>query len=424
MSVLSELTVMQNIAQKKDLALLSRLDDNWIQNAGYRLVLGLWQTNKNLLEYLAIQSYDITNGLNLHDTIAQIYHTDIKHDVEEAIKELQRGYGARVITKGISDIQSVLKESTPEDAIQKMMDVIQNMPKISRKRRKLTDDYEDINPHLIKIHTPKRPQLEFLYPERQNITVIAGTKGHQKTNTALDFLDNALMANISDPTFKVAFYSKELSFNGVRERMFAKKLKIPLRDIKNRKYSAEKTIGDFCDKFPDYLDRFIIYAPEDFNSIKDMSYLMMQDMPDVWSLDFIQWAALAFAGKASEQNANTIELIASCKMFSQIFNNYGVVLAQLKKLDPTRKLKRSTMDDVEWAGLITQLAQSVGIIYWYYKYNNELQGNDRRIFFISYDKVRDGETFVEILRTYPELCDFEHVPSDKKNKTYQDYLDT
>lgn len=419
MSKLSEFTVLQHIFKNKDRKQIMQINDKWFNEPSYRLLFGHWQLYPDLLNELSLIEYDRANSLGLEILIKELSQP-INYPFEDAIKQIQRAFVNNHIVEGLKKTHEVLKKSeNPDEAVKELLRVVRSMPSLHRKKRRITDGYQTDPPRLIKMHTPRRPLLEELFIEKGNMTVLAGRTSHQKSNQLIDMLDNALTANINDPNFHVTVFTKEMSFQKFRDRLMARKLRIPFAEIQKRVKGGANADEEFDKRFPEFLDRFHIYDGNEFNSVEDMTYLMLEDSPSVWGLDYLQDAADAFAGNSKDTNTNVIELITACKIMSVTFENHGIPLCQLKKDEMTRRLNFPLMAQIEWSGKITQLAQNVGMLYWYWKHNTRAFMN---WYCVSWQKVRDGEIFNEILHTDPAMCDFHYEPAYPKNSTYAQYL--
>lgn len=402
---IQELTVLQEMSVTKDISFLEQFNIDFLVSKEARFIVSKWIEDNSLLEEVNLRRYIKNNNANIEDSLIKSVYSEPMHNFKSCLKILQDDWLLKGMDTKLQEMKDLIKKGEPNVIRVELSKWLETLPNFNKEEKKLTDNVSNTNELLVKIHTRKRPSVENLLAMKKTLIVVGGYSGHHKTNCALDMLDNALEANItSDPNFTVVFFSKEMDYEEIRDRLFAKKLQIPVQDVLKRKVDVPKMIANFEKKFPKWNTNFKIVAPEQFRSINDLGRLLIKYKPTVWSLDYLQLAALTSADSANEQNPRVMEWISACKLFARVLPNLGIILSQLRKKSEQRATWFPRLDDLEWSGLTQQLAHSIGLCFWPYKVQ------PRRCEFnwytVAWQKNRNGSIFNEILEVNPEMCDF------------------
>ena len=98
----------------------------------------------------------------------------------------------------------------------------------------------------------------------------------------------------------------------------------------------------------------------------------------------------------------------SLQALSLATKSVGIILSQVKKGIEYRKIKRPTISDIEWSGLIKQLSSYIFLSYYPGKYYGfDAIGEDK--YFLIAEKTRFSETFSYPLRVNPEFGTFSEI---------------
>lgn len=419
---LEELTVLQHIAQNKDLPFLEQFNVDYLVDKIARHIFGKWSLDKTMLEEITFRRYVSTSGVQVTDElIRSIWRNPISHSLQACAKNLHDDYVTGRMYKILDESMEKLKKGDPYAVKEDITSHFHNIPTLETEgEKKLTDDIDEDNQLLVKVATFKRPATRHLITMKKTMIVYGGYSGHHKTNITLDFLDNALEANKDNPNFKVAFFSKEMDYEEIRDRLFAKKLGLNIKRVLTREIRIKEYVQKFQDQYPLWDTNFKIISPDSFTKIHHVGELLYKHKPDVWALDYLQLAALGGSGNAERQNASVMEWIAACKVFVRTMPNLGVVVSQLRKRGENRVIWFPRLDDLEWSGLTQQLAHSIGLCFWPYKVNEECRAD---WYCIAYQKNRNSAIFKEVLQVFPDTCDFRSEPAFLRKGAYSEYFD-
>lgn len=398
----AELTIVQNIATTKDKLSLQQLDPEWFTQKEFNWLIQLWKHKPEYLDPVILNAYlsrlEIKKSLN----VKEIYSKP-KHDVEVALKTVQDDYLRGLLNHHLTQLKEDIKHLDPSIVMYRVSTLINKMPVFQTKQGDFFDGLEQENPDLLKLAVPRRPMLKKLITEYGNIMVIGGDSGHQKTNQLLDLLDCALEANISDPNFKVAFFSKEQKRKELLIRLMSKKLRVPQEDLILRIVDVEDLKKQFEEKFPEWVTRFRIYDPEEWIGADGIVREMVVHKYKVWGVDYLQLAA-GENEDLSKQNVNVMSFMRSMKVIVRISNSFGILLSQFVKKDQRALIHRPSVDMLEWSNEVQRLASFIGLLFWAWKVFP--QECDIRWYWVNWQKNRTSKPFNEILKSEPEFCDF------------------
>lgn len=397
------LTVLRHVLRNSEL--INKIDPEWFYEKKdwvYKIIVTNLKENPKLFDKsLLIDRLKHSNYNIDFSSLSEIFEVP-SESFEPSLELLKSKYTRFIISEQISILGEMIKVEEPSKIVNKLLQIAHSLPKFEKETKGILDDLSQENKNLLTIHTSRRPALERLLPMYGSVIVIAGDSGHHKTNSGIDVLCNALDANISDENFRVCFFSKEMEWKQIRDRILSKKLLIPFEKIVKREVNIKELKKEFQDRFPHYISRFKIIPSESINSFSDVAEVLMQQKPNVWVFDYIQLMA---DEKIIDVNSVVRSAAILFKTYSKIFNNLCIELAQLRKKGEQRKLQVPTVDDIEYAGSIKHQAECIGLCWWAYKHNNHF---DPKVYVTLWKKTRNSGEFNEFLEVNPEYCDMRY----------------
>lgn len=410
----------------KNSRLLSKVKPEWFWEEKdwqcQKIVKALFESPINFGESALYENVKKDSSNFSKVDLMSFYNEQPTEPFDSCLYVLTSRYQKEIIRRQVSAITEMLPNSSTEEIFRKVMELGSNFPNITSVAKKPLEEFEQENPSLAKIWTPRRPALERLLPQYGGYWAIGGDSGHWKTNNGMDILTNAMEANKHDEDFKVVFFSKEMEWKQIRDRLMAKLLGVPRNEIIKRTVNVADIKKRFADEFPHYVDRFLIIPPDDISSISVIPQILLEIKPKVWCFDYVQLLA-----GADSMDVNTAVRAAAIlsKAYCRISNSLGILLSQLRKRDQQRQLQFPLIDDLEYAGALKHQANAVGLCWWAYKHNNTY---DKTVYITSWQKNRDENIFNEYLRLNPECSDMFYDPSffspNKKLKAeYQKYTE-
>lgn len=410
--------------------MLGSVNVNWFSPASQHIIIILQSDTKNLSRvYLEMElsklpdrsKEELKATFGTQDKLFEPVDTTYKPN--EAMKFLETRHIQEQMSLELSEIQKHIFDNDPAKTILHIVEYFNKIPTGLSKARRISSNLSKTNETLITLSTT-RPLLQKTIPAKKNLMVIGGDSGMQKTNQALCILIDAIKANIiTDPNFKVIFFSKEMDWDEARDRVLAIVLDIPFDDVTNRKgkFDLGKTNELLASDLRWVDENFVLVAPEEFNTEADIIRFITENSATVWALDFVQLFAQVGAGnKLMEMNPLVMKTIAFAKICVQLTNTYGILLSQVRKKDERRLTHFPRMDDLEWSGAIKHLAHVVMMVFWPYRIKQE--ESIMHIFISSYQKVRKNNMASEFQHSNPANCSFS--PMEERLATlHKKYLD-
>lgn len=242
---------------------------------------------------------------------------------------------------------------------------------------------------------------------RGNIQILAGDSGHLKTTLALD---QAIRIATRNPTFKVGIFSKEMLSEELVQKWMSRELQLPMSKIIRKEYDPKvvKRIMNGLDIFKENRIKFI--SPDVFRGVSDIVKIQMAEKFDVWYLDYLQLLEFAkSAGTGSDYNVQIAENMKALKQLSVASRSCGILLSQVRKGVELRSIKKPSISDIEWSGLIKQLAQYIFFSYYPCKYYpGDFEINR---YYILGEKTRFASLFTYPLDVNPEFGIFREIDS-------------
>lgn len=245
---------------------------------------------------------------------------------------------------------------------------------------------------------------------RGNVQILAGDSGHLKTTLALD---QAIRIATRNPTFKVGVFSKEMLSEELIQKWMSRELQLPMSKIIRKEYDPQvvKQIMNNLEIFKNNRIKFI--SPDSFRGVSDIVKMQMAERFDVWYLDYLQLLEFAkVAGSGSDYNVQVAENMKALKQLSVASRSCGILLSQVKKGVELRSIKKPSISDIEWSGLIKQLAQYIFFSYYpckYYPGDFELNR-----YYILGEKTRFASLFTYPLDANPEFGIFREITSHEE----------
>ena len=242
---------------------------------------------------------------------------------------------------------------------------------------------------------------------RGMIITIAGDSGHCKTTWALDKIFRMSLMN---PNFKIGVFSKEMTAKDLIKKQISYFCKIPINKIFAQDYDREYVRKKMKEVESWWDNRIQIISPDSFSTTSDIAKIQLQHKFDVWVLDFIQ--LLGHNGKSasssSEYNIQVSQDMRALQSLALSTESIGIVLSQIKKGVDLRTVKRPTISDIEWSGVIKQL--STYILFTYYPckyYGNHRISPDKH--YILGEKTRFSGGFTYPMKIDPNYGIFREV---------------
>lgn len=255
---------------------------------------------------------------------------------------------------------------------------------------------------------------------RGMIITIAGDSGHLKTTLALD---KAFRMVENNPTLKVGIFSKEMTAEALVKKQISRICEIPINLIFSQKYDREFVKQKMMALEPWRNNRIRIIDPNRFTGTSDIAKIQMTYGFDIWFLDFIQLLEFAkTASGMSDYNIQVAQNMRNLQSLALATKSVGIILSQVRKGVETRPIKKPTISDIEWSGLIKQLSAYVFFSYYPGKYYG-FSASPSDHYFLLGEKTRFAETFTYPMKVNPELGIFTEITSPKERLKMTNDLD-
>jgi len=243
---------------------------------------------------------------------------------------------------------------------------------------------------------------------RGMVVVIGGDSGHMKTTLALE--QSFRMAE-TNPTAKIGIFSKEMTSESLIKKQISRICGIPINKIFSQQYDKDEVYKKMM-AVPAWRDnRIKIVNPNLFIGVADIARIQMAQRFDVWFLDFIQLLEFAkSAASSSDYNVQVGQNMRNLQSLALATKSVGIILSQVKKGIEYREAKRPTISDLEWSGLIKQLASYIFFSYYPCKYYGTSKITDERYYLLG-EKTRFSETFTYPMKVNPVLGVFTEIDS-------------
>lgn len=245
------------------------------------------------------------------------------------------------------------------------------------------------------------------------IISIAGDSGHMKTTLALD--QSFKMAELN-PSLKIGIFSKEMTSESLVKKQISRICGIPMSKIFAQEYDKEYVKKKMMEVPAWRENRVRIINPNSFSGVGDIARIQMTHRFDIWFLDFIQLLEFArAANSSSDYNIQIGQNMRNLQSLALATGSVGIILSQVKKGIEYRKVKRPTISDLEWSGLIKQLSSYIFFSYYPGKYYGFDSIPDNYYYLIA-EKTRFSETFVYPMEVNPQLGIFTEIEDSNERQ--------
>jgi replicative DNA helicase len=253
---------------------------------------------------------------------------------------------------------------------------------------------------------------------RGMILTIGGDSGHMKTTLALDMSLRMAEAN---PGLKIGIFSKEMTSETMMKKLISRVCGIPTNLIFSQQYDKNKIKEQMLELKAFRENQIRIIKPDAFTGVHDIAKIQMTHKFDIWFLDFVQ--LLEFSRDStgsSDYNVQIGQNMRSLQALALGTKTVGIVLSQVKKGVEYREIKKPTISDLEWSGLIKQLSAYILFSYYPGKYYGWQKLPDDHYYILG-EKTRFARTFIYPMEVSPEVGVFREV-DEVKRKIMNDKL--
>ena len=250
---------------------------------------------------------------------------------------------------------------------------------------------------------------------RGMIVTIAGDSGHMKTTFAMDAAFRMAEMN---PEAKIGIFSKEMLDVDLIKKQISRVCSIPINLIFSQNYDKEYVKEKMEGYEPWANNRIKIINPNTFNGVADIAKIQMTHKFDVWILDFIQLLEFGkAAANASDYNIGVAQNMRDLQSLALMTKSVGIILSQVRKGVEQRAIKKPTISDMEWSGLIKQLSSYILFSYYPTKYyGNRI--SDKNYYLLG-EKTRFAAGFTFAMEVEPTLGIFHELESKKRELLIQ-----
>ena len=363
--------------------------------------LVFWESVKNLpeveasaLEWTDIEDIDDFVSLGEAKSYAQILQDKAQRRKVYYFGESMQ----KAMLKGEDQFETALKAQQLLSGMSSKLDVESNQALLNRV---LSESKKDV----ISTGYPILDKLLGGY-SRGMIITIAGDSGHLKTTFALD---KAFKMAQQNKDLKIGIFSKEMLAEDLMKKQISRICKIPIGKIFSGEYDREYVKQKMSEIEEWRENRIQIINPNLFNGVADIARVQMTYRYDIWFLDFIQ--LLEFAKGASTSSDYNIQIgqnMRNLQALALATKSVGIILSQVKKGIEHRKVKKPTVSDIEWSGLIKQLSTYIFFSYYPGKYYG-FDTIPEEYYYLLGEKTRFSETFTYPMKIKPETGIFNDI---------------
>lgn len=243
---------------------------------------------------------------------------------------------------------------------------------------------------------------------RGMLITVAGDSGHLKTTLALD---KAFKMAELNPTAKIGIFSKEMLATDLMKKQISRICGIPISKIFGQDYDKEFVKKKMMEIDAWREDRIKIINPNSFTGVNDIAKIQLAYNFDIWFLDFIQLLEFGKSvSNSSDYNVQIGQNMRNLQSLALATKSIGIILSQVKKGIEFRNVKKPTISDIEWSGLIKQLSSYIFFSYYPGKYYgfNVLPEN---YYYLMAEKTRFAENFIYPMEVDPSLGTFTELES-------------
>lgn len=242
---------------------------------------------------------------------------------------------------------------------------------------------------------------------RGMIITIAGDSGHMKTTFAIE---KAFRMAQRNPNLKIGIFSKEMLAEDLMKKQISRICKIPISKIFAHDYDKE-LVRQKMDEVEEFRNnRIQIINPNLFTGVADIAKIQMTYKYDIWFLDFIQLLEFSkHASNSSDYNVQVGQNMRNLQSLALATKSVGIILSQVKKGVEYRDVRKPTISDIEWSGLIKQLSTYIFFSYYPSKYYGGKISEDN--YYLLGEKTRFAGSFTYPIKVLPDLGLFEEIES-------------
>lgn len=359
----------------------------------------LWEKAHNEKKALKLEHYDVNN--------VDILSTE--EEIDSYVEIISDKYQKRKVYEfGKSVQQSMLEGADQYDIALKAQTILSSMGTKARleTNQELLDQVLNEKPGDVLLTGYKHVDNFIGGYARGMIITVAGDSGHMKTTLALDKSFRIAEAN---PNIKVAIFSKEMLATDLMKKQISRICGIPTSKIFGQDYDKDYVREKMMTVEPWRNNRIRIINPNSFSGVVDIAKIQMTYKFDVWFLDFIQ--LLEFAKTASNSSDYNIQIgqnMRNLQALALATKSVGIILSQVRKGIELRKVRKPTISDIEWSGLIKQLSSYIFFSYYPGKYYGFDTIPDDYYYLIA-EKTRFAESFIYPMKVNPELGYFDEL---------------
>lgn len=413
----AEKLILQEVVQNKDSKLLATINQDWLTGEHQNL-LHILRLRKECMEYFYCSEYVAENNIDISSQLIEVvFKGKMVGNVSSAMTLVEEKYLARKMSTVAAQITEDLNRRVHPLAI--VAGVQEDIAKIKYSGERIEKLGESLEPDTMDLIDFGKDGLESLYLSKQEIMILGGERGHQKTNYAIDLICGALDYNVNslnNQEFKVMFFSREMSYKNLKARLLSRLFRITFGDIRKGNYNVQQIEKEFKERYWYYNDNFLLIKPEQINSVEDVAKFIMQEKPTVWVFDYMQLLARLLVEKGEDVNNKIAWLVTQFKALAQVTNTLGIVVSTLTKFEKGRISHVPRLEDLYSSVEIQYLATWIGLCYWPWFYHRHL---NQSVFVTLWEKNRNEEPFMLPMQVEPQYSTFGNLkPHSVKLEDY------
>ena len=398
------------VSRDKKMNLLQVLDVKHFYLEKHKMIfqtIKLWNTFDKIMLWDKLKEF--RNVLDWKEDIESLDEYITESEAESYVKILSDRYEKRLVYNFAEEIKKALSEGHDQYHVllrsQEILASINSKAKIESNQELLEKILKEEPSDSISTGYKLIDQYIGGYG-RGMVVTIAGDSGHLKTTLAID---KAFRIADSNPKIKVGIFSKEMRAEDLLKKQIARICKIPMPKLLANDYDKEYVKKKMSEVESWRENRIRIINPNSFAGVSDIARIQMTHNFDVWFLDFIQLLEFAkAAATSSDYNVQVGQNMRSLQSLALMTKSVGIVLSQVRKGIEQRKVKKPTVSDIEWSGLIKQLSAYIFFSYYPGKYYgfDTMPADD---YFLLGEKTRFAENFIYPMKIQAEYGTFEEI---------------
>jgi replicative DNA helicase len=362
--------------------------------------MSLYQKVKQINENISIQYISgLTTNIGSSRTIKsharklfEYYSTRqvLKIQAEAKDKIKKRSDIGGVVIDSISELQNILAQVVPDN---------------TEKLQEIAETYKAENKALktdsVGIPTFYRTLDANFHMNPGNLIVIGAGTSHGKTLTAIN-----IARNIADNNIPVSFFSLEMKKSEIANRIISNEISLPNFRFKHK--LTESELKQY-DKGQQAIKDYPLYVSDESGlTVSKLVSLMRKQIQQygikVFFVDYLQ--LILSEGKHGTREQEVAQITRALKVAAMSLDVVIVALSQFNRsYDIQNRVPK--ISDLRESGAIEQDADSIILVYWYFKAGLSEDGNgnntDGKIMF-KIDKQRGGSIFtIPDMKIEPEF---------------------